>query len=148
MTGTALQSLHAQKIFLEALAQTGVITHAAEVAGVHRTTAYDWKNADPEFAAAMAAAELESVERMEYEARRRAVEGDEIAVYGKNGQVLGSFRKRSDVLLMFMLKKAKPEYRDSQPPVNIDMRSQTVVNIDSVILEIVAARQAALSPPA
>lgn len=60
--------------FLRAYASCGTITHAAEAAGVHRATHYEWLD-DPGYAVAFDQANAEAVERLEAEARRRAVDG-------------------------------------------------------------------------
>jgi hypothetical protein len=86
--------------FLAALEQTCNITLACRAAEVHRSTAYDHRNADPEFKALWDAAEETGVELLEAEARRRAVGTQE-----KNG---------SDLLMIFLLKAHRPEkYRDN-----------------------------------
>src|SRR5215469_3339094 len=64
-----------QKLFLEALADTGSVTKAVAVAGTSRTRVYELQKVDPAFAAAWAEAEDIAVDRLEDEARRRAVEG-------------------------------------------------------------------------
>ena len=45
---------------------------------------------------------------LEEEAHRRAVEGDEIGVYYK-GMKVDSYRKKSDAILILLLKGAKPD---------------------------------------
>lgn len=59
---------------LAAYAQCGNITRAATAAGVARSMHYLWLQ-EPEYADAFDRANDEAVERMEEEARRRAVEG-------------------------------------------------------------------------
>ena len=54
-----------------------------------------------------------AADTLEAEARRRAIEGVEEPVFHKGEQV-GTLRKYSDVLLIFLLKGARPErYRDN-----------------------------------
>ncbi len=67
-----------------------MVAEAARVAGVGRSTAYDRRKRDEEFAAAWDELVEASTEELEHEAIRRA----------KNG---------SDVLLMFMLKARRPQ---------------------------------------
>ena len=77
---------HHRKLFLEALADKGVVSYAAEQAKVNRTTVYDWKRNDPEFAAAMdVAMQTKQSTQLEVEARRRATEGIPQGVY-HNGE--------------------------------------------------------------
>lgn len=54
-----------------------------------------------------------AVERMENEARRRAVEGTLRPVFHGGAQV-GEVREYSDTLLIFLLKAHDPKYRDKQ----------------------------------
>ncbi len=99
-------------VFLEAYAEIGTITHAAMRAQVDRTTIYRWRDSDPVFAAALDEADLMAAERLEQEARRRAVDGVEKPVWHK-GQMVGSVREYSDTLLIFLLKGALPDkYRE------------------------------------
>lgn len=100
--------------FLRLLAETGNVTLAAEAAGVARQTPYKWRDKDSKFAEAWAAAEEEAADRLEAEARRRAVEGVEKPVY-QGGHMVGTIREYSDTLLIFLLKGARPEkYKDRQ----------------------------------
>lgn len=98
--------------FLEAFALVGNVTDAANEAGIDRGLHYDWLKSDPEYAARYAQAAERAVDALEREARRRAVVGTEEPVYHL-GKPVGSIRKYSDVLLIFLLKGARPEkYRD------------------------------------
>ena len=104
--------------FLDALAVCGNVKEACLVAGMARQTAYEWRASDEAFAAAWDAALDEAADTMEREAFRRAVEGVDEPVFGSLGNGLGSgevgtVRKYSDTLLIFLLKAARPEkYRD------------------------------------
>lgn len=99
--------------FLAAYSETGNITAACEVSDVGRATHYVWLDNDPEYAKAFQIAHEASIEKMELEARRRAIAGYEEPVYYQGAKV-GTTRKYSDNLLMFMLKGAKPEtYREN-----------------------------------
>lgn len=108
------KSTHPKKrAFLAAFALTGNVLVASETAGVPRRTIYEWRRADPEFAAAMDLAREEACDRLEEEARRRAYDGTEEPVFGRverdrDGQV-GTVQKYSDTLLIFLLKGNKPE---------------------------------------
>lgn len=61
--------------FLKALEINGVITHAAIIAHVDRSTVYDLRKADPTFAAAWNEAIETSTDTLELEAIRRARDG-------------------------------------------------------------------------
>ncbi|NPV80809.1 MAG: hypothetical protein HPY52_11115 [Firmicutes bacterium] len=96
-----------KRAFLAAFGQVGNLTQAAEIAGINRNTHYDWMQ-DPEYAEAFEVAKKEAADRLEAEARRRAVEGVEEPVYYQ-GQVCGTVRRYSDTLLIFLLKGALPD---------------------------------------
>jgi hypothetical protein len=100
--------------FIDALRQCGNVQEACESSGVPRRTAYNWRDADADFAAAWEGAVEEAADRMEREAFRRAVEGTNKPVY-QQGRQVGEIREYSDTLLIFLLKGAKPEkYRERQ----------------------------------
>lgn len=89
--------------FLSALSECGILTHAAEVAGVDRATVWRRRQEDPEFAAACDQAIDMAADKLEAEARRRAVEGVEEPVY-QGGQLVGTKTVYSDSLLALLLK--------------------------------------------
>ena len=66
-----------QEQFLKALAETGSVATSAALAGTSRTRVYELRKADQEFAGAWEDAEEIAADRLEGEARRRAVEGVE-----------------------------------------------------------------------
>jgi hypothetical protein len=98
------------------------------------------------FAAAVKVAAEEAADLLEAEVRRRAVDGWEEPVYGtlgtpeivegKNGQErevvrtytgqVGTVKKFSDNLLMFLLKKNRPEFRDNHR-VDVQVNNQVTV---------------------
>jgi hypothetical protein len=110
-----------QKRFLAALADTGSVTAAVAVAGTSRTRVYELRKADQEFAAGWEEAEEVAADRLEDEARRRAVEGaqEPLVSGGKivrddDGQPI-AIRRYSDMLLLALLKAHRPEkYRDQK----------------------------------
>lgn len=108
-----IQQIKSRKnAFLAAFRECGIITKAAEIAEINRTTHYDWLKNDPEYTERFRDAEEQAAERLEQEARRRAVEGVEKPVFYQ-GQVCGTVTEYSDNLLMFLLKGIKPEkYKD------------------------------------
>lgn len=102
------------------LGQSGNVRLACESAGIERSTAYDLRNADPAFALDWQRAQEQAADVLEEEARRRAIEGWDEPVYGSlggksgSGQV-GTVRKYSDTLLIFLMKGANPDkYRERQ----------------------------------
>lgn len=107
-----------QAQFLAAYAECGNVTHAAKVAGVHRDMHYTWSK-NEEYKAKFKDAHEQACDTLEKEARRRAVDGYVEPVYGSGGQgvgtvQVGSIRKYSDLLLIFLLKGARPDkYREN-----------------------------------
>lgn len=106
------------KAFLTTLATTGNVRLSCEAAEIDRKTAYNLRHNDQSFAADWEHAQQEAADILEQEARRRAHDGWEEPVFGSMGTgrgsgVVGTVRKYSDTLLIFLLKGAKPEmYRD------------------------------------
>ena len=132
-----------QERFLEEFAKCGIITHAAEAAGVTVANVEWWDSQDTygfkkrkTWAARVA---LGDVER---EIRRRAIEGvDRPLVY--QGRItrdeLGNpvtIKEYSDVLLMFLTKKLDPSYKDNYQP----QQSNTAINITQTVIEVVDYR--------
>jgi len=97
-----------QAAFLAAYAENGTIRHAATAAGIGRRTHYDWLDSDPDYVDAFDDAQQEAGEALEIEARRRATEGVEVPVYFRDKKI-GTIRKFSDVLLIFLLNGIFPE---------------------------------------
>jgi hypothetical protein len=104
--------------FLEALASTGSVTAAIAVANTSRTRVYELRKADPAFASAWQEAEEIATDRLEDEARRRAVEGiaEPLVSAGKlvrddDGKPV-LVRRYSDNLLLALLKARRPPRRE------------------------------------
>ncbi len=99
--------------FLAALSTSGNVSDAARFASIHRDTAYNHRAQDEAFRAAWDSALEVATELLELEARRRALEGCERAVYYK-GVECGRIREYSDALMMFLLRSHRPlKYRDN-----------------------------------
>jgi hypothetical protein len=102
-----------QNVFLRELARTGVVAAACKKAKVERSTAYNRRKLDPQFAGAWDEALEVATEMLEAEAHRRAAIGVLEPVYQQAMRV-GQVRKYSDTLLIFLLKAHKPaKYRDN-----------------------------------
>jgi hypothetical protein len=100
-----------QRAFLLAYANTGNVRAACEAAKVHRRTHYKWLE-DPAYSAQFEDAKVDATDALEREARRRALEGVLEPVF-QIGEKVGSIRKFSDTLLIFLLKGLKPDtYRE------------------------------------
>lgn len=107
-----------QATFLEAFAIYGNIVRACLETVIPRRTVYKWRRhnekgepLDPEFMELFEVARDEAVKTLEAEAWRRAVDGD-ITPTTVAGERVDVYRK-SDTLLIFLLKAHAPEkYRD------------------------------------
>ncbi len=97
-------------LFLAALAEWPVVTHACETAGVATRTAYRARETDSEFADAWAKALEDGVDKAEAEAWRRAVIGVDEPVIHKGQLAVGpdgtplTIRRYSDRLLELLLR--------------------------------------------
>jgi hypothetical protein len=103
-----------QERFLKALADTGIVTTAVAAAGTSRTRVYELRKKDTAFAAAWDEAEEIATDRLEDEARRRAIEGiaEPLVSAGKlirddDGQPI-MVKRYSDNLLLALLKARRP----------------------------------------
>jgi hypothetical protein len=119
-----------RKGFLAALSETGNVTAACLAADIDRKNAYRRRDTDREFAAQWAEALEQATDALEAEARRRAIDGIEEPVIhqgelatrwvDRNGRpctarakgsrlVPLTVNRRSDTLLIFLLKGNRPE---------------------------------------
>lgn len=94
--------------FLAALEESANVTVAAEAADITRQNAYAYRREDAEFAQKWDAALDVGVGTLEDEAVRRARDGVEEPIY-QRGEYMGTVRKYSDTLLIFLLKSHKPQ---------------------------------------
>ncbi len=118
MARTGSTKKERQAVFIESFAIFGNIVRACIETKIPRRTVYNWKaldakgiHRDPEFMSLYDVARREAVETLEAEAWRRAVEGDETPTTVAGMRV--DVHKKSDTLLIFLLKAHAPEkYRD------------------------------------
>lgn len=103
-----------QAKFLTALRLGHSVSQACKQAGWGRRTAYDIRDVDAEFRAAWEEAIDENVDELVAEARRRALDPSDA---------------RSYLLLMFLIKKERPEYRENYKTEKT-VRHETVHEID------------------
>lgn len=89
--------------FLDALKDMGIVSRAAAIAGVSSSAVSALRQRNADFDAAFEDAMEEAIDKMETEARRRAVDGVEKTIYYQ-GEVCGYEQVYSDSLLMFLLK--------------------------------------------
>ena len=128
--------------FIKWLSRKGNVTAACDKAKISRQHAYRTRNADPDFAAAWDEALAEATERLEMEALRRARDGVLEPVFYK-GDKIGSVRRYSDTLLIFLLKAHAPDkYRENSRVEHsgriefadaIDAEQRLASRIDSIV---------------
>jgi len=133
-----------QQRFLTALAETGIVSVAVEIAGTSRTRVYELRKRDSAFAEAWEEAEEQAADALEAEAWRRAVTGvpEPLVSAGKvvrddDGQPL-AIRRYSDTLLLALLKARRPEKFKDRAVVEHDIA-------DGLADRLEAARQRALA---
>jgi len=129
-------ALHAEAIravFLEELKECGDVVLAAKKADVSVSRVYGWTAVHEEFAEAVRAArdhgDKVKLSTLEREAYRRAVEGWDEPVFQKGG-VVGYVRRYDSNLVMFLIKKLDPSYRE-RPPDNVITTGSVVVQVAS-----------------
>lgn len=113
--------------FLAAFAECGNLSEAARIADITRRMHYHWMRDDEEYAHAYAEALEEAADRLESEARRRAVDGVDEPVGWFRGEAGGVIRRYSDTLLIFLLKGVRPhKYRDNTraPPADAETEAR------------------------
>ena len=133
-----------REAFLRALADCGIVSVAASIAGITRARAYQVRRQDPGFASAWEEAEEQAADALEAEAWRRAVDGvpEPLVSAGRvvrddDGQPL-AIRRYSDNLLLALLKARRPEKFKDRAVVEHDIA-------DGLADRLEAARQRALA---
>lgn len=102
-----------RKVFLNILSQTGQVAAASRAAGYQNTSFLTRLRRDDEDFAEEWDLALESAKHvLEEEAVRRATQGVLEPVFYK-GEIVGHKTNYSDALLMFVLRKLDPSYRDT-----------------------------------
>jgi len=102
-----------KKQFLKRFGDHGCVRRACTEIGVGHSAVYNWRKKDDTFASGFQDAEHQAVSHLEAEALRRAIDGVDQPVFHGGDQV-GSVRKYSDTLLIFLLKARAPDrYRDN-----------------------------------
>lgn len=87
---------------------------AAEAVGISRTTAFNWKREDPEFAKAWDEAIDEGTDLLEEAIIKRARDGVDRPVF-QQGEMVGCTREYSDSLAALVLKGRRHQYKERQP---------------------------------
>lgn len=102
-----------RKVFLSILAKTGQVAVAARACGHTDTSTFQhFRRHDEDFAEDWNHALEAAANILEEEAVRRAIEGVLEPVYYK-GEIAGYKTNYSDTLMMFILRKLDPSYRDT-----------------------------------
>lgn len=108
----SIRTARRRRIFLRVLAETSIVAEACRAAGAANGSFYNWRHADPDFAADWDRALAAGISTLEDEAIRRARDGVEKPVF-YGGKQVATTRDYSDRLLIFLLKAHKPErYRE------------------------------------
>ena len=111
-----------QIAFLRAYLKYGVLSKTHRATGTGKSTHYKWLEIDTAYIRAFESVKADVVDDLTRVAMDRATKGWEEPVY-QQGMLCGHKRKFSDTLLMFVLKKLDPSFRDSG--------SQTTINVGS-----------------
>lgn len=110
LTQKPIKAWHA--IFIESLSKFGNVKAACRAANISRETAYHDRRRIKSFRKQWKIAIEESIDDLEFEARRRAIRGVRNPKFYEGG-VCGYVREYSDALMQFLLKAHRPnKYRD------------------------------------
>lgn len=113
---------------------------AAAHAGISRTTMFEWRRDDPEFAAAWVEAMEEGTDRIEAEAFRRAVEGVSRPVF-QCGEEVGRVQEYSDTLLTLLIKGRRPGQFNTERHQHVGGDNGPIQTQADVTVRFVAATQ-------
>ena len=118
-----------QATFLASFRQTANVSESCLAADIDRSTFYEWKEKYEEFGMLYHQAEQIANDRLRFEILRRGVEGwDEPLVSA--GKRVGTVRKYSDTLLIFLAKARMEEFREkSKLDVNTNVRAVEIYKI-------------------
>lgn len=100
-----------QRTFIQALADTGLVEHAARDVNMSVQSAYRLRRApgSESFARAWTAALAAAAERVQDLAFARAIEGEDTPVFDRDGCRIGSRWRTNDRLTMFILRAYLPD---------------------------------------
>lgn len=112
MRGRTIRTPKKREKFLEALRNSANVTLAAREAGIGRSSAFEWREADSAFAKDWDDALQEGLDLLEGEVKRRAFDGVKKPIFYKGAEV-STVQEYSDTLAMFYLKGYRPDrFRD------------------------------------
>lgn len=138
-----------KKTLIAAFAVCGVLNKACEVAGCERKQHRRWLKDDAKYAEEFQLAQDASIDGLELEARRRAVDGTKKVILYKGKPVFVPSdlknpkskkeiyveHEYSDSMLMFLLKGQRPEkYRDNAPKLEVNGALQ-IKTLDGVNMD-------------
>jgi hypothetical protein len=104
----SLRSASTDEVILKGLSEGMMVGEACEAAGVSRSVAYRWRKHDPDFCRKWDEAVDIGTGLIEDELFRRTVHGvDEPVFY--QGEIVGYTKRRSDALMMFLLRARRPQ---------------------------------------
>jgi hypothetical protein len=138
-----------QERFLTALAETGIVSAAVEIAGTSRTRVYELRKRDETFAAAWDNADERAADALEAEAWRRGVVGvaEPLVSAGKlvrddHGLPI-AIRRYSDTLMIALLKARRPERFKDRAVVEHDVSDRLADRLEAARLRVLSQ----LAPP-
>jgi hypothetical protein len=101
-----------KRAFLAAFCRIGQIEKASRKAKVHWSSHYRWLETDPVYVQAFKRAWRIVADRLEGSLIDSALNGDE-KVVTYEGEITNTYKQKSDIIRIFMLKGLKPQYRDT-----------------------------------
>jgi hypothetical protein len=139
-----------QEQFLTALAETGNVSVAVEIAETSRTRVYELRNRNAAFAEAWEEAEERAADALEAEAWRRGVVGvpEPLVSAGKvlrddDGQPL-VIRRYSDTLLLALLKAHRPDRFKDRAVIEHDISHRIAERLEVARLRVLDLERAAV----
>lgn len=118
--------------FITALCDGFSVSRAAKLAGVPRRTAYNYRESNADFRAVWDDAVDCGTDLLEDEAKLRATEGTvETEEFNDSGVLVKRVVKKSDTLLIFLLKARRPEkFRE-----RVDLKHSGEVELSSLLAD-------------
>ena len=94
----------AREKFLDSMRAGNTVRESVRRAGVGRATLFRWRDTMDQFGKDWAAAVKEGDEAILQEIHNRAVVGDDVNVYNREGVLIDTIKKKSDILLIVYAK--------------------------------------------